>query len=147
MEEVIISGFQKNPTTTVVGLVNEYNGRRLAHLREMIAATNDAGWIHGPGVAVSAERMPMLAAAIAKLQDVASLDALVATMESGHDQIRVGTQTFQGHQLVYVRKFFERDGEWLPSKQGVSVRTAFVDDLVDLAHRTAEAASRVSGGS
>lgn len=141
MGEMEVPGFPKNPTTRVVGLVNTYNGRRLAHIREMIAAVNETGWIHGPGVAVPVERASELADAVAKLQDVAALEATVAKITLGKDEIRIGTQTYQGHNLVYVRKFFQQGDKWLPTKQGVSVRVTLVDELVELARRLAEAAS------
>lgn len=145
MSEMEIPGFPKNPTTRVVGLINTYNGRRLAHIREMIAAVNETGWIHGPGVAVPVERASELAEAIARLQDVASLNAAVAKIALGKDQIQVGTQSYQGHNLVYVRKFFQQGDKWLPTKQGVSVRVTLVNELVELAQRVAEAARGDSG--
>ena len=140
MDEFLVPGFGKDPSRKVVGILNTYKGQPLAHIREMIAADNEAGWRHGPGVAVPAERAGELADAVARLRDVASLDAVVAVMPVGKDQIRVGTQTFQGHNLAFVRKHYLKDGTWLPTKQGVSVRITLVDELIALAARLAEEA-------
>jgi hypothetical protein len=139
--DIMVEGFLKNRTTAVVGEINEYKGRVLAHLREVKASVEDGGWVRGPGVALDVGRLWELADAVRRLQDVAGLDRVVAELPVGKDRIRVGIQPFQGNQYAYVRRFFlDGDGEWRATRKGINLRTELIDDLIALVDRMIETA-------
>jgi hypothetical protein len=138
-------GFQKNATEVVVGELNEWNGRRLAHIRTMRAALEEGGWVRGPGVAIDADRIGEILDAVRKLRDVVALDKVVAEIPLEKDAILVGVQPFQGNQYAYVRRFYPSAyAGWLPTRKGVNIRTEFIDDLIDLVERIAEAAGHLA---
>lgn len=136
MDEVLIEGFLKNSTTMIGGLINEYQGRRLIHLREMTPAASGSGeWVHGRGIALPADRAGELAGAVRKLTQVAASEAVVERLALDGDEVWVGVQLFKNLQYAYVRRYFApRKGstEWLPSKKGISARVTLIDDLVVL---------------
>jgi hypothetical protein len=47
------------------------------------------------------------------------------------EEVRVGLSEYNGHTLVSVRVFYERDGDMLPGKQGISMRVAAIPDLIE----------------
>ena len=140
-DDTIIEGFPKNATELVVGEVNEWNGKRLAHLRTMRPALDEGGWIRGPGIAIEASRIGEILNGVRKLRDVAALDRVVAEIPLGKDAIRIGVQPFHGNQYAYVRRFYKSQSGWMATTKGVNVRTEFIDDLIELVEKIAEAAS------
>ena len=134
----IIEGFPKNATEIVVGELNEWNGKRLAHIRTMRPALDEGGWVRGPGVAIEARRIGEILIGVRKLRDVAALDKVVAEIPLGRDAIFIGIQPFQGNQYAYVRRFYKsKHAGWLPTRKGVNVRTEFIDDLIELVEKLA----------
>jgi hypothetical protein len=132
-EGQIIEGFPKNATEIVVGEINEWNGRRLAHIRTMRAALDQGGWVRGPGVAIEASRIGEILDGVRRLRDVAALDKVVAEIPLERDTIRIGVQPFSGNQYAYVRRFYKgKYGDWQATKKGVNIRTEFIDDLIRL---------------
>jgi hypothetical protein len=140
-EDIFIEGFPRNATEMVVGEVNEWNGKRLAHVRILRPSVNDGGWIRGSGVAIEASRIHELLEGVRALQEVAALNKTVARIGlPDGEEIHIGVQPFSGNQYAYVRRFYrDRNGDWLPTRRGVNVRTELVDDLVELVERVAEA--------
>lgn len=47
------------------------------------------------------------------------------------EEVRVGLSEYNGHNLVSVRVFYEREGEMVPGKQGVSMRVSAIPELID----------------
>lgn len=47
------------------------------------------------------------------------------------EQLHVDLTQYNGHNLLSLRVFYERDGDLLPGKQGVSVRASAIPDLID----------------
>jgi hypothetical protein len=134
----IIEGFPKNPTEVVVGEINEWKGRRLAHIRTMRAAVEEGGWVRGPGVAIDADRVGEILDGVRKLRDVVALDKVVAEIPLEKEAILIGVQPFKGNQYAYIRRFYRsKEGEWAPTKRGVNVRTEFIDELIELVERVA----------
>lgn len=46
------------------------------------------------------------------------------------EQLHVDLTQYNGHNLLSLRVFYERDGEQLPGKQGLSVRASAIPDLI-----------------
>jgi hypothetical protein len=141
----IIQGFPKNATEIVMGELNEWNGKKWAHIRTMRAALEEGGWVRGPGVAIEAHRIGEILEGVRKLRDVAALDKVVAEIPLEKDAILVGVQPFQGNQYAYVRRFYKsKHAGWLPTRRGVNVRTEFIDDLIELVEQI-DAAAKGTG--
>ena len=68
---------------------------------------------------------------------------LIATIRKNSKQeLRVSLDHFQGHDLINMRVWFEADeGDMRPGKQGVSIRTVLLPDLVRALEDAARAAS------
>lgn len=47
------------------------------------------------------------------------------------EELHVDLTQYNGHNLVSLRVFYERDGQQLPGKQGLSVRASAIPDLID----------------
>lgn len=62
--------------------------------------------------------------------------------------IRCSLTRFKGHQLVDIRAFYEdEDGEWRPTKKGISVSVELIDELLKGVQKLREAvdAQKVHG--
>lgn len=139
-DSIIIEGFPKNATELVIGELNEWNGKRLAHIRTVRPALDEGGWVRGPGVAIEADRIGEILEGVRKLRDVASLDKVVAEIPLGKDAILIGVQPFGGNQYAYVRRFYRSQSGLMATTKGVNVRTEHIDELIELVERLAEAA-------
>ncbi|MEW2918038.1 transcriptional coactivator p15/PC4 family protein [Ruegeria sp. ANG10] len=52
--------------------------------------------------------------------------------KNSREEYRVGRDDFRGHDLINIRVYFvSEDGEMRPGKQGVSIRTELLPDVVD----------------
>lgn len=141
MEDGVIGSFLKNDRELVVGELNTYKGKRYAHIRVLVPSAVDDEWIHtDQGVAVEVGRVGELKTAVDRLTEIASRDVVVARISVGREEIRVGVNTFKSNAYVYVRRFYQKDNEWFPTRKGVSIRVERVDDLVELVEQLAEAA-------
>jgi hypothetical protein len=55
----------------------------------------------------------------------------IGEIEKGKDKIIISVKEFKGRQYVDVRTFFANDeGEWIPTKKGVTLSPETVDDAI-----------------
>jgi hypothetical protein len=145
--EGVVASFLKNDRELVVGELSTWKGTRYAHVRVLVPSAVDEEWIHTDnGVAVEADRIDELKAAVDKLLEVASRDVVVGRIPVGRDEIRVGVNTFKGNAYAYLRRFYTKGGEWHPTRRGVSVRVEAVGELVDLVRELDAAVEAGDGG-
>lgn len=142
MEERVFEGFEKNATEQVVGLIQPFKGRWLAHIRIAVPSRDGDELVPTrKGVAIEVSRFKELRDAVNELGKVASRDKVVARIEqTKRTEIRVGVNEFKGDVLCYVRTFY-RDGgedEWKPGK-GLSLRVDQIEDLEGLVDEIAAA--------
>ena len=135
MEERVFQGFEKNSTEQVVGLIQPFKGRWLAHVRVAVSSRDGDELIPTrKGVAIEVSRFKELRDAVHELGNVASREKVVARIEqTKRTEIRVGVNEFKGDILCYVRTFY-KDGaeeEWKPGK-GLSLRVDQIEDLEQL---------------
>jgi hypothetical protein len=56
------------------------------------------------------------------------------------EKIQVSTASYKGHNFIDVRVYYEDDnGEWRPTKKGITIAPEKVDDLVNLIKKAKEA--------
>lgn len=49
------------------------------------------------------------------------------------EKIRVSSTSYQGHSYIDIRVYFEDDqGEWRPTKKGVTISPSNVDDVIKI---------------
>lgn len=141
MADGIIASFPKNNREVVAAELSPFQGTLYAHVRILVPSAVDDGWIHTDmGVAIEASRVNELKTAVDKLADVASRDILVGRIAVGREEIRVGVNTYRSNAYAYLRRFYQQEGTWRPSRRGVSVAVDLTTELVDLVHQLAEAA-------
>lgn len=140
---VVIDSFLKSEREMVVGEISDFKGKTYAHVRIVVPSAADEGeWVYTEkGVGVPLEDLPKLADGIHKLAEVAGRDRVVASLPAGKDEIRIGTNVFRNNQYVFVRRFFQKNGEWYPSPRGISLLTTQLDELVSLMDRLLEEAA------
>lgn len=137
----VVASFLKNDRELVVGELNTWKGTRYAHVRVLVPSAVEDEWIHTDnGVAIEADRIDELKTAVDKLLEVASRDVVIGRVPIGKDEIHVGVNTFKGNAYVYLRRFYKKDGEWRPTRKGVSLRVEMAGELVDLVGELAAAA-------
>ena len=140
-DDEVVGSFLKNDRELVVGELNTWKGTRYAHVRVLVPSAVEEEWIHTDnGVAIEAERVDELKAAVDKLLEVASRDVVIGRIPIGKDEIHVGVSTFKGNAYAYLRRFYTKGGEWRPTRKGVSVRVEMAGELVDLVGELAAAA-------
>ncbi len=141
MEDEVVSSFLKNDHELVAGELNTYNGKRYAHVRILVPSAVEDDWIHtDKGVAILVDRVGELKAAVDRLADVASRDVVVGRIAVGKEEIRIGVNTLNGNVYAYVRRFYQKGDDWLPTRKGVSIRVEQVPELVDLVQALASEA-------
>lgn len=139
----VVASFLKNDRELVVGELNTWKGTRYAHVRVLVPSAVEDEWLHTDnGVAIEADRIGELRAAVNKLLEVASRDIVVGRIPIGKDEIHVGVNTFKGNAYAYLRRFYKKDDEWHPTRKGVSLRVEMAGELVDLVGELAAAAGR-----
>lgn len=132
LEPVLFAPFEKNRTEVVAGELGEYQGKTYAHIRVFKASIN--GFLRtSKGVSLPMERVSELTQGIRKLADILGPNRLVAKVELGKMQIRIGSRLFNDQMYLDVREFFQHGEEWLPSKKGVMIRPELLDRLIALA--------------
>ena len=148
MDDGVVASFLKNDRELVVGELNTYNGKRYAHVRILVPSAVEDDWIRTEnGVAIEADRVGELRSAVDKLAEVASRDIVVGRVPIGREEIRVGVNPFRGEAYAYVRRFYQRQGEWAPTRRGISIRVNLVPELVKLVDALASAAGAESRSS
>ena len=54
-------------------------------------------------------------------------------MKSEIDKIVISLKEYKGHKYVDVRTFFQgEDGNWIPTKKGVTISPKFIDTLINI---------------
>jgi hypothetical protein len=139
--EVTIPGFPKNATEHVAAAVQEYKGKCSAHLRVYMRSADDETEFvpTRKGLTLPLDKVGELRDGVRLLRDVAATNRVVAVIDDGREQVRVGVHTFKGNLYAYVRRHYKSGGEWKPSPKGLDVRAELVDDLVDLVEELASA--------
>jgi hypothetical protein len=148
VEDGVVASFLKNDRELVVGELNTYKGKRYAHVRILVPSAVEDDWIHTEnGVAIEADRVDELKSAVGRLSEVASRDIVVGRVPVDREEIRVGVNPFRGEAYAYVRRFYQKKGEWAPTRKGISIRVDLVPELVKLVDALASAAGAQSRSS
>lgn len=136
---VIVDAFPKSRTEMIVGSVEPYEGRVLAHLRVAIPdATQEGEWVRTrKGVAVDIAEFPKVLGALRKLDGVAASRAIGGRISKGkRAEIRIYLDEFRGDVYCHVRTFYSSDDK--PGK-GIAVKAELLPTLIDLAERMQKA--------
>jgi hypothetical protein len=66
---------------------------------------------------------------------------LIGEIERGETEVlRVSAEEYKGRKYIDVRIYFENDeGEWKPTKKGVTIQPDRVEDFLDLIKKAAKA--------
>jgi hypothetical protein len=140
MEDGVVASFLKNDRELVAAELNTFKGRRFAHVRILVPSAVQDEWIHTEsGIAIDADRVGELKSAVDRLAEVASRDVVVGRVPVDRDEIRVGVNPFRGEVYAYVRRFYQKKGEWAPTRKGISIRVDLVPELVKLIDALASA--------
>jgi hypothetical protein len=55
----------------------------------------------------------------------------IGEIEKGKDKIIIMLKEFKGKQYIDIRTYFEnQDGEWIPTKKGISLTPDNLDDVI-----------------
>ncbi|MCX5806153.1 MAG: transcriptional coactivator p15/PC4 family protein [Proteobacteria bacterium] len=55
----------------------------------------------------------------------------IGELAKGKDKIIITLKEFKGKQYIDIRTYFEnQEGEWIPTKKGISLTPDSVDDLI-----------------
>jgi hypothetical protein len=58
--------------------------------------------------------------------------APIVIQKNAREEFRISRDTFRGHDLVSIRVWFKADdGSMRPSKDGVTLRVALVDEVIE----------------
>ena len=72
-------------------------------------------------------------------QDVVEL----AAIPRGDDRLRVVWDEYNGARFLPIRLFWQnRDGEWRPSKKGITVKRHELDEFVEAVNKAREVAAQ-----
>jgi hypothetical protein len=59
----------------------------------------------------------------------------VGEISKGKDKIIIAVKEFKGKEYVDIRTHFENDeGDWIPTKKGITLSPDSLDDMIDLLH-------------
>lgn len=140
-ENVVVGGFEKSATESVVGELREWNGRTFAYLGVLRVTADGDGWVPGVGVAIEATRIMALIQGVRRLRDVASIRKVVARIPVNTHALEIGVQPIRSNQHAYVRRVHRSlHGGWLATNMSVDLRTEYIEDLIALAEELAWAA-------
>jgi hypothetical protein len=65
----------------------------------------------------------------------------IGEIQKGKDKIIVTVKEFKGKQYIDLRTHFENDqGEWIPTKKGISLTPDNVDDMIEFLQKAKKAA-------
>jgi hypothetical protein len=65
----------------------------------------------------------------------------IGEIQKGKDKIIVTVKEFKGKQYIDLRTHFENDqGEWIPTKKGISLTPDNLDDMIGFLQKAKEAA-------
>ena len=132
-----IALFKKNAREAVGVACTEWKGEARVDLRIYVQAIDEDGLVPTKkGVGIPIEIFPQVLEGVRQLGDVMSADRLVARVPRNEkSEIRVGTNTFKGHHLIYVRVFNKENSEleesWKVTNKGVSMRVDLYPKLLE----------------
>jgi hypothetical protein len=70
----------------------------------------------------------------------------IGEIEKGKDRIIVSTKEFKGKEYIDVRLHFENDqGEWIPTKKGISLTPENLDEMIDLLVKARKTVAKQEG--
>ncbi|HBA54646.1 transcriptional coactivator p15/PC4 family protein [Syntrophorhabdus aromaticivorans] len=70
----------------------------------------------------------------------------VGMIERGKDRIIVSQKEFKGKEYVDIRVYFENaEGEWIPTKKGISISYDNVDEIITLLQKTKKKSAEKDG--
>ena len=65
----------------------------------------------------------------------------IGEIQKGKDKIIVTVKEFKGKQYIDLRTYFENDqGEWIPTKKGISLTPDNIDDMIGFLQKAKKAA-------
>jgi hypothetical protein len=65
----------------------------------------------------------------------------IGEIQKGKDKIIVTVKEFKGKQYIDLRTHFENDqGEWIPTKKGISLTPDNIDDMIGFLQKAKKAA-------
>lgn len=143
MDPIVVGAFPKNRTKMVAGEISEFEGTTRAHIRVYTLGVDGGLVPTRQGVSMPLESVPRVRDAIHRLEEVAGPGRLVGEVDVGHQRIRVGTTLFEEQMYLDVRRFYERNGRWLPTPKGVMLRPELLPHLVALVDGLAVEAARL----
>ena len=60
------------------------------------------------------------------------MEEIIIEVEKGRDEvIRVGVAEYEGHDFAQIRVWYEKDGEWRPTKKGVTFNAKNIDQIIE----------------
>jgi hypothetical protein len=64
----------------------------------------------------------------------------IGEIRKGNDKIIVTVKEFKGKQYIDLRTYFENDqGEWIPTKKGISLTPDNLDEMIQFLQKAKEA--------
>ena len=64
----------------------------------------------------------------------------IGEIQKGKDKIIVTVKEFKGKQYIDLRTYFENDqGEWIPTKKGISLTPDNLDDMIGFLQKAKKA--------
>jgi hypothetical protein len=65
----------------------------------------------------------------------------IGEIQKGKDKIIVTVKEFKGKQYIDLRTYFENDqGEWIPTKKGISLTPDNIDEMIEFLQKAKKAA-------
>lgn len=138
-QSIVVDAFQRSRTEMIVGSVEPYEGRMLAHLRTAVPDAGQEGeWVRTrKGIAVEIEEFHRIVEALRRLDSVAATKAIGGRIsKSKNMEIRVYLEPFKGEIYCHVRTIYLKDDR--PGK-GVSVKAELLPSLIELAEKVQKA--------
>lgn len=138
-QSIVVDAFQRSRTELIVGSVEPYEGKMLAHLRTAVPDAGQEGeWVRTrKGVAVDIDDFHRVLEALRKLDSVAASKAIGGRVQKNKNmEIRVYLEPFRGDVYCHVRTIYLKDDK--PGK-GVSVKAELLPSLIDLAEKIQKA--------
>ena len=57
---------------------------------------------------------------------------IITEVEKGRDEvIRIEVSDYEGHDFAQVRVWYEKDGDWRPTKKGVTFNVKNIDQIIE----------------
>ena len=60
------------------------------------------------------------------------MEEIIKEISRGKDEvIRVGVSEYEGHDFAQVRVWYDKDGDWKPTKKGVTFNVKNISEVID----------------